>query len=135
MKLYKRLFTVEDVRLNFGYDLMAIAKQGGFTTLEAACEAWCDEAALSIHKVLVSNRGIDFTKTLYDAVELVDEDTTNYAYEELRNHLKMAQMYEMLFIVENGNIQLQAEKKANYKEHSDEALELLYSYGILRLGM
>jgi hypothetical protein len=47
----------------------------------------------------------------------------------------MAQMYEMLFIVENGNIQLQAEQKANYKEHSDEALELLYSSGILLLGM
>lgn len=134
MKLYKRLFTVEDVRLNFGYDLMAIAKQGGFTTLEAACEAWCDEAALSIHKVLVSNRGIDFTNTLYAAVEMVDE-SQKLMYEELRNQLKMAQMYEMLFIIENGNIQLQAEKKANYKEHSDEALELLYSYGILRLGV
>jgi hypothetical protein len=134
MKLYKRLFTVEDVRLNFGYDLMAIAKQGGFTTLEAACEAWCDEAALSIHKLVVGNRGVEFAKRLYAAVDLVDE-SNNYVNEELRNTLKVAQMHEMLFIVENGNVQLQAEKKANYKEHSDEALELLYSYGILRLGV
>ena len=129
MAIYKRLFTVEDVRTNFGYDLMAIAKQGGFTTKEAACNAWCDEAALSIHKLIVANRGVEFTKRLYKAVELTDENNA-----ELAEQLKMIQMYEMLFIVENGNVQLQAEKKPNYKEHSDEAIELLYSSGILILG-
>jgi hypothetical protein len=132
--LYKRLFTATDVLEHFGYDLIAIAKQGGFTTIEAACEAWCDEAALSIHKLIIKNRGAIFAKHLYNALDLTDT-SNNFLNEDLREHLKMAQMYEMLFIVENGNIQLQAEQKANYKEHSDEALELLYSSGILLLGM
>ena len=129
MKIYKRLFTVEDVRTNFGYDLIAIAKQGGFISKEAACEAWCDEAALSIHKLIVANRGADFAKRLYKTVEFTDEYNS-----KLAEQLKMIQLYEMLFIVENGNIQLQAERKTNYKEHSDEAIELLYSNGILVMG-
>lgn len=128
MTLYKRLFTVEEIKSNFGYDLMAIAEQGGFTTLESACDAWCDEAALSIHKLIIANRGLEWTKRLYLAVDLEEN-------ESLLESLKMAQMYEMLFIIENGNIQLQAERKANYKEHSDEAIELLYSSGILIMGM
>lgn len=126
MKLYKRLFTVTEIKENFGYDLMTIANQGGFVTQEFACEAWCDEAALSIHNLIVKNRGVRFINALYDAIE---KD------EELFNALKMAQMYEMLFIVENGNIQLLAKQEQGYIQHSNDALDLLYSYGILILGM
>lgn len=126
MKLYKRLFTVEEVNENFGYDLMKIAEQGGFTTLESACEAWCDEAALSIHTIILKNRGMQFIDALYETVE---KD------EHLHKVLKMAQMYEMLFIIENGNIQLLAKQEQGYIKHSDAALDLLYSHGILVLGM
>ncbi len=126
MKLYKRLFTVEEINENFGYDLMTIANQGGFVTQESACDAWCDEAALSIHNLIVKNRGVKFAKDLYEYVEK-DED--------LYNALKMAQMYEMLFIIENGNVQLLAKQEQGYIQHSNDALDLLYSYGILLLGM
>ena len=126
MKLYKRLFTVEEINENFGYDLMTIANQGGFVSQESACDAWCDEAALSIHNLIVKNRGVNFVNALYSVIE---------QNEELFNALKMAQMYEMLVIIENGNVQLLAKQEQGYIQHSNDALDLLYSYGILLLGM
>ena len=125
MKLYKRLFTVKEINENFGYDLMTIANQGGFVTQESACDAWCDEAALSIHNLIVKNRGVNFVNALYSVIE---------QNEELFNALKMAQMYEMLFFIENGNVQLLAKQEQGYIQHSNDALDLLYSYGILLLG-
>ena len=126
MKLYKRLFTVEEINENFGYDLMTIANQGGFVSQESACDAWCDEAALSIHNLIVKKRGVNFVNALYSVIE---------QNEELFNALKMAQMYEMLVIIENGNVQLLAKQEQGYIQHSNDALDLLYSYGILLLGM
>ena len=126
MKLYKRLFTVKEVNENFGYDLMTIAEQGGFATKESACDAWCDEAALSIHTLILKNRGMQFVNALY---EMVEKD------EHLKTVLKMAQMYEMLFIIENGNIQLLAKQEQGYIKHSNDALDILYAHGILILGM
>lgn len=124
MKMYKRLFTVEDFKENFGYNLITRAKQGDFPTVEASCEAWCDEAALSIHMLIIKNRGVAFAKKLYESNN-----------EELLDVLKTAQLYEMLFIYENGNVQLSAKIEDNTKTHSQEAIDLLYSTGILVMGM
>ena len=71
--LYKRLFTVAEINENFGYDLMTIANQGGFVTQESACDAWCDEAALSIHNLIVKNRGVKFINALYSVIEQNEE--------------------------------------------------------------
>lgn len=132
-KLYKRLFTREDVLNNFGYDLLAIAHQGGFLSKEVACEAWCDEAALAIHSLIVRNRGLFYAKELYKYVEEKNPDGT-YKHEEMRDYLAWAQLYQMLHLIENGNIDIQAETKENFKRYSNDALTCLYSAGILLAG-
>ncbi len=132
-KLYKRLFTQEDVLNNFGYNLIAIANQGGFPNIEAACEAWCDEAALAIHILIIKNRGMYYIKELYKYVDEQNQDGT-FKHEELRNHLAWAQLYQMLHLIENGNMDIQAENKENVKRYSNDALTCLYSSGILLTG-
>ncbi len=132
-KLYKRLFTQQDILDNFGYNLIAIANQGGFPTLEAACEAWCDEAALAIHSLIIKNRGPRYAKELYNFVELKDKDG-NLKNKELHDCLAWAQLYQMQFIIENGNIDIQAEEKSELKKYSNDALAYLYSSGILVAG-
>lgn len=132
-KLYKRLFAREDVLNNFGYDLLVIAHQGGFPSKEVACEAWCDEAVLAIHSLIVRNRGPLYAKELYKYIEEKNQDGT-YKHEEMRNHLAWAQLYQMLHLIENGNIDIQAETKENFKRYSNDALTCLYNAGILLTG-
>lgn len=131
-KLYKRLFTQEDVLSNFGYDLMAIANKGGFSTLEAACEAWCDEAALAIHNLISRNRGQNYTKSLYDYVLEKDEAGEPLHIDEY-TALAWAQLYQMQFIIENGNLDIQANEAP--KRYSNDAVNCLYNVGILIYGM
>lgn len=123
MKLYKTLFTPVEFLEDFGYDLHSMVVQGGFKTKELAVQSWCDEAALSINNLIVRNRGLEFSRNIY---------TVDNA--EILNTLKWAQLYEMLFIVENGNIQLSAEVKQELKLHSADAINLLYANGILING-
>lgn len=123
MKLYKRLFTANEVKDNFGYNLLARVRQGGFATKEAAVEAWCDEAALSIHMLMMDNRGAAFAKNIY-----------NINNEEIQNALKEAQLYEMLFIVQNGNLNETSARYEDRNHHSEQALSILYSNDILIVG-
>lgn len=123
MKLYKRLFTSEEIKNTFGYDLLDIVNIGGFKTKQDAVDSWCDEAASSLNNLIIKNRGIMFAKNIY-----------NIDNEEILNVLKQAQMYEMLFIIENGNIQASAKLDNSLKLHSIEAVDLLYSVGILING-
>ncbi|MDE7431525.1 MAG: hypothetical protein K2N34_06395, partial [Lachnospiraceae bacterium] len=116
-KLYKRLFTKKDVLDNFGYNLDTMANRGGFPNEEASSDAWCDEAALTIHSLIVKNRGILYAKELYKCVEEKDQ-LGNYTHPELREQLAWAQLYQMLHIIENGNIDIQAENKENIKRYS-----------------
>ncbi|MCM1130091.1 MAG: hypothetical protein NC310_00310 [Roseburia sp.] len=133
-KLYKRLFTVQDVQDNFGYDLVAIANRGGFPSEEAACEAWCDEAALAIHSLILKNRGAYYASNIYDFVLQKDEQG-NLINEKLYTSLAWAQLYQMLHIIENGNADIQSEEKESVKKYSNDALVCLYNAGILIAGI
>lgn len=123
-KSYIRLFTVEEIKEEFGYDLPSIAAQGGFLTKESACNAWCDEACVSIHNLISKVRGNAYAKKLY-----LENETS-----DIYQTLKAAQMYQMQFIIENGRKEAIAINSDN-KQYSEDALNVLFAEGILVYGV
>lgn len=129
-KLYTRLITAEDIKINFGYDLTIMANQGHFSTKQDAVEAWLDEAAESINGLILEKRGPNFTKALNNYISKQDniEDDLTYA-------MFWAQLYEMRFFIENGRFDSTDKIDITRKKHDVQAINILYSYSILKDGV
>lgn len=128
-KLYTRLITAEDIKNNFGYDLKIIANQGHFTSIQEAVNSWLDEACESINGLILEKRGKDFTKALntFLANENNKEDDIYIA-------MYWAQMYEMRFFIDNGRFSSTGKIDPTRKTHDEQAINTLYTYGILKDG-
>ncbi len=126
-KLFTKLITAKDIELNFGYDLKSMVTIGGFGSAKDAVEAWLDEACESINDLIISKCGYQFTKALNDYIAN-PENKDNEVYKVMY----WAQMYEMRFFIDNGRFSAVGKIDQTRKKHSEEAIRLLYSAGILR---
>ena len=128
-KLYTRLITRDDILEMFGYNLVDIVNVGAFATKEKAADAWLDEACESINGLILEKRGKLFTQRLNEFVA-----NPNNADDDLYKGLFWSQMYEMRFFIDNGRFAATGKIDPLRKKHDEEAINTLYTYGIIRDG-
>lgn len=129
-KLYTRLITADDFKDNFGYDLKLRLNQGNFNTIEDAVNSWLDEACESINQLIMQRRGREFTTKLN---LFIAEDVNST--DELYQAMYWAQLYEARFFFENGRPASLSKVDGTIKHHDEQALQILYTYGILEHGV
>ena len=126
-KLYTKLITAKDIESQFGYDLKSMVTIGGFGSAKDAVESWLDEACESINDLIMTKCGFVYAKKLNEYIANPtnkDDDVYTVMY--------WAQMYEMRFFIDNGRFSAVGKIDNTRKKHSEEAIRLLYSAGILR---
>ncbi len=128
-KLFTRVITKEDIKREYGYDLTQMATIGGFMNATSAVNAWLDEAAESINDLILDKRGFEYAKRLNEYLTKAEETEDIYLV------MYWAQMEEMRFFIDNGRFSSTGKIDPTRKKHSEEAIRLLYSVGILRDGV
>ena len=126
-KLYTKLITAKDIELNFGYDLISMVTIGGFGSAKDAVEAWLDEACESIFDFIAYKMGLRYTDKLNVFLSNPDNETT-----DIYRAIYWAEMYEMRFFIDNGRPSAIAKVDLTKKKHSEEAIRVLYEFGIVR---
>lgn len=126
-KPYVRLIKAEDIELQFGYDIKKDALIGAFGSKEDASNSWMDEACESISLLISKKMGRNFLSKLNEFVS--DENNKN---DPVYEALYWAQMYEFRFFYDNGRWSSQGTKDSSRKYHSEEAIEVLYDFGLIR---
>ena len=129
-KLYTRLITAEDIKEHFGYDLEEMVNQGAFPSKFQAVESWLDEACESINGLILEKRGFLFVEKL-NAFLNIEANKNDGLYDAVF----WSQMYEMRFFIDNGRTSSRSTIDPLKKKHDEEAINILYTYGIIRDGV
>lgn len=128
-KLYTRLITKNDIEDTFGYPLENMVNQGAFASKNLAIDNWLDEACEMVNDLILQNRGKDYTKLLNDYIA---DEANNES--DIYEGMYWAQMYQMRFIIDNGNIKANANINEQKKAYDDQVINILLRYGILGGG-
>jgi hypothetical protein len=135
---YKSYITAADVLENSGINLSERLLDDDFSDAVVREKAFLREIAGMIYDLILEAKGLPFTKKL---MEQVDQD------EELKDHLKIMQFYQAIYIFENGQPQsiaglydsngvvLDIKELRGERNYSPKVISYLISMGILNSGL